>query len=73
MLLTEPAAEDSGDHGSNHGEKQEDKVSLDDFFTPILSSSAPELQGEWREVKHRMRERKRKRVRLLLALSYASL
>ena len=34
---------------------------LDDVYAPVLSSSAPELQGEWREVKKRAKEKKEKR------------
>lgn len=31
------------------------------MYAPVLSSSAPELQGEWKEVKKRAKEKKEKK------------
>ncbi|XP_053399118.1 la-related protein 1B-like isoform X2 [Mercenaria mercenaria] len=49
----------------HHDNEQHDEGktgdSLEDFYAPVLSSSAPELQGEWTEVKKRAKEKKEKK------------
>jgi hypothetical protein len=46
--------------GDQHHEDKSMR-NLEDFYAPILSSSAPELQGEWTEVKKRAKEKKEKK------------
>ena len=46
------------DHGDNH------RASLGELLPPVLSSSAPELQGDWKEVKRRMKEKREKKTKV---------
>lgn len=47
------------DQQGSHKEKSAD--STEDVYQPVLSSSAPELQGEWTEVKKRAKEKRDKK------------
>jgi len=49
---------DSVDEGHTTSSRLE---KLEDVYAPKLSSSAPELQGEWTEVKKRTKEKREKK------------
>ena len=59
-MLEDGAAVDNADVS---GFTPDDKrlSGLANFSLPVLSSSAPELQGEWTEVKRRVREKAKSR------------
>lgn len=45
-----------------HSDRNEThRASLGELLPPVLSSSAPELQGDWKEVRRRLKERKEKK------------
>ncbi|KAL4229983.1 La ribonucleoprotein domain member 1B [Mactra antiquata] len=56
-MYTVPQQDDS--HQSVEGVSIKSNDVTDDIYAPILSSSAPELQGEWMEVKKRAKEKKK--------------
>ena len=59
------AADEDGDDDtqSDHGKGHRD--SLGELFPPVLSSSAPALQGDWKEVRRRMKEKKDKKQKVI--------
>ena len=59
------SADEDGDDDtqSDHGKGHRD--SLGELFPPVLSSSAPALQGDWKEVRRRMKEKKDKKQKVI--------
>ena len=68
VLFVDPVEMDTSESQGKYFDKEGEEYegSLDEVYTPMLSSSAPELQGEWKEVKRRMKDRKEKMKKVSL-------